>query len=112
MVTITRSAQGTSGETARASEGVVQEVLADSVEPLDVQFGTWLADDGRTQFVCRVETSPANPFGATLQWRWWSPLVDGPEELREALTAAVQARRHTTGVDLAAAAPVASRPVA
>ena len=47
---------------------------------------------GGMQFVCRVETPPATPFGAAMQWRWWSPLVDGPEELREALSAAVQAR--------------------
>jgi hypothetical protein len=112
MVTITRSAQGTSSETARALEGVVREVLAGAGEPLDVQFGTWLADDGRTQFVCRVEAPPADPFGPTIQWRWWSPLVDGPEELREALTAAVSARLRTTGEDRIADARVASRPVA
>ena len=112
MVTISRSAQGTSSETARALEGVVHEVLAGATEPLDVQFGTWRADDGRTQFVCRVETPPADPFGARLQWRWWSPLVDGPEDLREALTAAVQARGRAAGEHLVAAAPAASRPVA
>jgi hypothetical protein len=125
MVTITRSAQGTSSETARALEGVVQEVLAGAPETLAVQFGTWLADDGRTQFVCRVETPPADPFGPTLQWRWWSPLVDGPEDLREALTAALQARRRHTGepvvvaasapapaLALSVAAPALGRPVA
>jgi hypothetical protein len=107
MVTITRSAQGISGETARALEGVVHEVLADAPEPVSVQFGTWLADDGRTQFVCRVETPPATPFGGMLQWRWWSPLFERPEELREALTAAVEARRRAvpeTRVQVASAA--------
>ena len=111
-MTITRSAQGTSSETARALEGVVHEVLADAAEPLDVQFGTWLADDGRTQFVCRVETAPATPFGVSLQWRWWSPLFDRPEDLREALTAAVQARHLTANEGRAAALLAASRPVA
>jgi hypothetical protein len=112
MVTITRAAQGTSIETARALEGVVREVLADAPEPLDVQFGTWVADDGQTQFVCRVETPPATPFGASLQWRWWSPLFDRPEELRETLTIAVQARRRTFNESRAAVLAAASRPVA
>jgi hypothetical protein len=112
MVTITRSAQGTSSETARALEGVVHEVLADLAEPLVVQFGTWVADDGRTQFVCRVETPPAAPFGASLQWRWWSPLFDRPEDLREALTAAVDARRRTANEGRAAAVVAATRPLA
>ena len=70
-----------------------------------MQFGTWLCEDGRVQVVCRVETAPATPFGAELQWRWWSPLLDGPEELRAALSAAVQARQRRFG-----ASPTAPRP--
>ena len=112
MVTITRSAQGTPGETARALEGVVHEVLAGASEPMYVQFGTWAEEDGRTRFVCRVETAPAAPFGAMLQWRWWSPLLESPEELREVLTAAVQARRGTAGDDRVNVAPAANRSVA
>jgi hypothetical protein len=110
MVTITRSANGAS--TARALEGVVRELLADDPEALEVQFGTWLADDGRLQFVCRVEAPPAAPFGGAVQWRWWSPLVDSPEQLREALSAAVQVRRRATDERPALAAPAASRSVA
>jgi hypothetical protein len=111
MVTITRSANGASSDIARALEGVVRELLADAPEPLDVQFGTWTADDGRAQYVCRVEERPASPFGGATQWRWWSPLVDGPEQLHEALSAAVQARRRTDDRS-ALAAPAASRSVA
>lgn len=111
MVTISRSANGASSETARALEDVVHELLADAPEPLDVQFGTWPAEDGRLQFVCRVEAPPAAPFGGAVQWRWWSPLVDGPEQLREALSAAVQVRRRTCE-PTALVAPAASRNVA
>jgi hypothetical protein len=50
-----------------------------SPEPCEVQFGTWPSEDGRLQLVCRVETRPATPFGAELQWRWWSPLLDAPK---------------------------------
>jgi len=94
-VTITRSASGAASETCRALESVVREILADVPEPVAVQFGTWAAEDGRLQFVCRVEEPPATPFGAQTQWRWWSPLVDGPEQLRDALSAAVRARQGT-----------------
>jgi hypothetical protein len=92
MVTITRSASGASREIAVALESVVRDVLADAPGPLEVQFGTWPAEDGRTQFLCRVEAPPAVAFGDATQWRWWSPLVDGPEQLREVLSAAVARR--------------------
>ena len=101
--TITRSAEGAPRETARAFENVALELLADSPEPYDVQFGTWPAEDGRLQIVCRVETAPATPFGGALQWRWWSPLLDRPEQLRAALSIAVQVRYPRLGVTAAAA---------
>jgi hypothetical protein len=91
-VTITRSAEGAAAEVARAFESVACEVLAESPEPCEVQFGTWPAEDGRLQLVCRVETRAAIPFGAEMQWRWWSPLLDRPEDLRETLAAAVRTR--------------------
>jgi hypothetical protein len=96
--TITRSAEGAPSDTARAFENVALELLADSPEPCDVKFGTWTAGDGTLQLVCRVETLPATPFGAELQWRWWSPLLDRPEELRAALSVAVEARYQRLGV--------------
>jgi hypothetical protein len=90
--TITRSARGAPAETAREFENVALELLADSPEACEVQFGTWPTEDGRLQLVCRVETAPATPFGPELQWRWWSPLLDRPEDLRAALSVAVQVR--------------------
>ena len=90
--TITRSAEGAPAELARAFESVACEVLAESPELCEVQFGTWSTEDGRLQLVCRVETRAGIPFGAEMQWRWWSPLLDRPEDLRVALSAAVRAR--------------------
>jgi hypothetical protein len=101
--TIKRSAEGAPSETARAFESVALELLAESPEPCEVQFGTWTSEDGRLQLVCRVETRPATPFGAELQWRWWSPLLDRPEDLREALSAAVHARYQRIGVSVSPA---------
>jgi hypothetical protein len=106
--TITRSAEGAPAETARDFENVALECLADSPEACEVQFGTWPAEDGRVQLVCRVETPPATPFGPELQWRWWSPLLDRPEELREALSVAVRLRYERLGVVLTSAGPSAA----
>jgi hypothetical protein len=106
--TIKRSAEGAPAETMRAFENVALDLLADSPEPCEVQFGTWPAEDGRLQLVCRVETPPATPFGAELQWRWWSPLLERPEDLRAALSVAVQSRHRRLGVIATSAGPSAA----
>jgi hypothetical protein len=103
---ITRSAQGAPAETARAFEDVALELLADSPEDCEVQFGTWPSEDGRVLLVCRVETPPAAAFGGELQWRWWSPLLDRPDDLRAALSVAVRTRyRIHPSATLAAPSP-------
>jgi hypothetical protein len=102
---ITRTAQGVPEDTARAFEDVALELLAEAPEPCEVQFGTWPSEDGRVQLVCRVETPPAAPFGGELQWRWWSPLLDRPEQLRAALTVAVRARQARIRTSATAPAP-------
>jgi hypothetical protein len=102
---ITRTAQGPPAETARAFENVALELLADSPEACEVEFGTWPSEDGRVQLVCGVETPPAAPFGGELQWRWWSPLLDRPDDLRAALSVAVRARYTRIGASAMPAAP-------
>jgi hypothetical protein len=97
MVTITRYPRQAPGEAVRELEKVVRQELPEILEPFEVQLGAWPAEDGRIQFVCRVETPPAVPPGGDLQWRWWSPIVDGPDELRDALRAAVAARMRSGG---------------
>jgi hypothetical protein len=104
MVTITRSAAGASLAIRILLEDAVHEALADADEPLEVQFNTWVADDGHVQFVCRVETPPADPFGPAVQWRWWSPLVEGADDLRVFLRSALEARRRRSTGDGPAAA--------
>ncbi|HEV7499460.1 MAG TPA: hypothetical protein VGQ33_05620 [Vicinamibacteria bacterium] len=91
-VTITRPPAGAPVEMVRALEAAVLAALGDTTEPLDVQFSTCLAEDGRLQFVCRVEGPPADPFGGPAQWRWWSAIFDDPQALQESLSAASRRR--------------------
>ena len=58
MVTITRRPAGASSEAVGELEAVVRQELSECREPLEVQFGTWTAEDGRVQYLCRVETPP------------------------------------------------------
>lgn len=92
-MTVTRSPAGAPTEMVRALEEAVLAALGETTEPLDVQFSTCLAEDGRFQFVCRVEGPPADPFGGEVQWRWWSAILDDPQALRESLEAAAASRR-------------------
>jgi len=106
MLTITRGPSSVPPDVARQYEQVARDVLAGEDARLAVQFGTWVADDGRIQVVCRVEAPPADPFGLETQWRWWSPLLDGPEALREELGAAVaRRRRQRVGREVVAPTP-------
>jgi len=91
-VTITRPPAGAPTEMVRALEEAVLAALGDTTEPLDVQFSTCLAEDGRVQFVCRVQGPPADPFGGDVQWRWWSAIFDDPQAFRESLSAASRRR--------------------
>jgi hypothetical protein len=105
-VTITRPIAGLPADVAREYERVIRAALDGEDVPLDVQFGTWVAEDGRLQVVCRVETPPADPFALEAQWRWWSPLLDSPQALQDALCAAVaRRRRERVGRDAAAPSP-------
>ncbi|HUG55030.1 MAG TPA: hypothetical protein VMR21_15570 [Vicinamibacteria bacterium] len=103
-MTISRLPDGATPETARALETVVREVLGAIGEEVDVQLGSWHGDDGRVQFVCRVEGPPADAFTPEPQWRWWSRLLDGPEDLREELMAAVH-RQQVRSIPETARAP-------
>jgi hypothetical protein len=69
----------------------VRAALGEIDESVSVRFGVWVGDDGRTRYVCKVETAPAEPFGCA-QWRWWSPLFETPEELQAALRDALSRR--------------------
>lgn len=92
-LTITGLAGGrVSREDADAFERAVRETLPSGAD-LVVRFGVWEGEeDGRRRLVCKVESPPCDPLLEGPQWRWWSPLLTSPAELRGELQAALAAR--------------------
>ena len=82
---------------ARHFEQVVAEALRGREDlvgsaPVRVRFHVWDGDDV-ARYVCKVECSDAP--GAHLEeppWRWWSPLVQTPQELAQELREALRRR--------------------
>jgi hypothetical protein len=83
---------------ARQFERVVLEALrSKEVSPADgtvhVRFHLWEGDDV-PRYVCKVECAGvASVHLEEPPWRWWSGLVETPQELGQALRAAVRGRR-------------------
>jgi hypothetical protein len=77
---------------AQSFEHAVWSVLKSrSLPPRCVRFSPWKLDDGSLQYVCKVEMDPRFCLGE-LPWRWWSPLVDTPQQLAACLEDALAAR--------------------
>lgn len=83
---------------ARQFEHVVREALRglDGLAepgPIHVRFSVWEGDDV-ARYVCKVECAGTNGFEAPEPpWRWWSGLVETPQDLAQALREAVRARQ-------------------
>jgi hypothetical protein len=82
---------------ARHFEQVVSEVLRAAEAlcgggPVAVRFHAWDGDDA-ARYVCKVECSdgPGLEMGEP-PWRWWSGLVETPQELAQALGDALRAQ--------------------
>lgn len=61
---------------------------------LEVRFRVCQDDVRGIKFICKVENPPQVEFeGSSAPWRWWSPLMETAEELRDALRDALEIRR-------------------
>ena len=97
---------------ARQFEQVVSEALraADGLAggSVTVRFNTWDGDEV-ARYVCKVECSGEPALGLEEPpWRWWSGLVETPQELGQELRDALRAqgRRRARPEEPRAAAPV------
>jgi hypothetical protein len=78
----------------RAFEQAVWTVLREQAEgPVHVRFNVWRGAPDHVSYVCKVETAGENGGRSALPWRWWSPLVQTPDELKGQLTEAVRRRQ-------------------
>ena len=98
---------------ARQFEQVVAEALRSREDlagdaPVCVRFHVWEGDDV-PRYVCKVECSGAAALNMEdPPWRWWSPLVETPQELGQELRDALRTagRRHARPDEPQAEAPV------
>ena len=61
--------------------------------PVHVRFNVWRGTPDRVSYVCKVEMAGENGGRPALPWRWWSPLVETPDELKGQLSEAVRRRQ-------------------
>jgi hypothetical protein len=82
---------------ARQFEHVVLEALRGwealaEPGPIQVQFHVWDGDDV-PRYVCKVECSGSIGIERSEPpWRWWSGLLESPQDLGQALREAIRAR--------------------
>ena len=89
----------------RAFEQTVWSVLREQAsEPLEVRFNLWRGAPGRTRYVCKVESAPSGT-ASPLPWRWWSSLVETPDELSGELEQAMERRRQALAPALSYSTP-------
>lgn len=79
----------------QAFEQAVWTVLRDQQkEPVHVRFNVWQDEPDGLRFVCKVEA--VGGAGSDMRqppWRWWSPLVQTPDELGSELEQAMARRQ-------------------
>lgn len=61
--------------------------------PVQVRFRVCQDEPEGLRFICKVE-NPPRVDGDGLPWRWWSPLLETAQELRESLEEGLKVRRH------------------
>jgi len=77
-------------------EAHVQHALRDEdLGPVQVRFRVCQEEAEGLRFICKVENPPrVDDNGSAPPWRWWSPLLETPAQLRESLEEGLQVRRH------------------
>ena len=77
-------------------EAQVQHALRDEdLGPVQVRFRVCREEAEGFRFICKVENPPrVDDNGNAPPWRWWSPLLETPAQLRESLEEGLQIRRH------------------
>jgi hypothetical protein len=77
-------------------EAQVRQALRDEdLGPVQVRFRVCREESEGLRFICKVENPPrVDDDGGAPPWRWWSPLLETPAQLRESLEEGLKVRRH------------------
>ena len=77
-------------------EAQVRQALRDEdLGPVQVRFRVCREEPEGLRFICKVENPPrVDGDAGAPPWRWWSPLLETPAELRESLEEGLKVRRH------------------
>ncbi len=80
---------------AQVAEELRQALAGEDLGEVQVRFRVCRDDADAMKFICKVENPPrVDDEAATPPWRWWSPLLETAEELRQALDEGLRMRRH------------------
>ena len=73
----------------------VRRVLRDEdLGSVQVRFRVCQDDSEGLRFICKVENPPrVDGDGAAPSWRWWSPLLESPQQFRDSLEEGLKIRR-------------------
>ena len=79
---------------AEVEQDVHRALAGEDLGSVQVRFRVCQDDSGGLRFICKVENPPrVDGDGAAPSWRWWSPLLESPQQFRESLEEGLKIRR-------------------
>jgi hypothetical protein len=79
---------------AEVEEQVQEALREEDLGAVQVRFRVCQDEADGLRFICKVENPPRVDDGdGTPPWRWWSPLLETPEQFRESLEEGLKVRR-------------------
>lgn len=84
---------------AQVEDEVRRALSGEDVGSVQVQFRVCRDDQDEVKFICKVENPPrVDDDGSLPPWRWWSPLLETAQDLRQSLEEGLRIRRHRLAI--------------
>jgi hypothetical protein len=79
---------------AEVEQEVLRALRDEDLGSVQVRFRECQDDADGLRFICKVENPPrVDGDGAAPSWRWWSPLLESPQQFRDSLEEGLKVRR-------------------
>ena len=79
---------------AAVEQEVLRALRDEDLGSVQVRFRVCQDDSEGLRFICKVENPPrVDGDGAAPSWRWWSPLLETAQQLRDSLDEGLKVRR-------------------